>query len=353
MLLLDLFVLNRNAHAVSRREALTWSIVWITMALLFAVVVGVFRGFANAELFLTGYLLEKALSVDNLFVFLVIFDYFGVTQEYQHRVLHWGIVGALLLRAIFIGLGAAIVSAFHWVMYIFGAFLVFTAIKLCFDTEKEPDVSNHFIIRFVRRFMRLTDKFEGGNFFVLREGRRWATPLFVVLLVIEFSDVMFAVDSIPAIFGITTDPFLVYTSNIFAILGLRALYFLLAGVMGQFVYLHYGLAAILGFVGIKMFFSHAGEHPSGLEVTGSLGFIVVALSTSMGASVVVTRRRAALAAAAGGAASTGGGTATARPGGEAPALAAAAAPGGESGGASAAPAAGPTEGGEGGSGDKN
>ena len=280
VLVLDLGVFHRKAHAVSLREAFVWSCVWLSIALLFALGVYHVKGGEKALEFITGYLIEWSLSVDNLFVFLVIFSYFAVPAIYQHRLLFWGILGALILRAIFILTGAALLSRFHWMMYIFGAFLVFTGIKLLFSGEEKVEPEKNPAVRLVRRFMNLTSSFEGQRFFLRKEGRLWATPLFLVLVVVETTDVIFALDSIPAIFAITLDPFIVYTSNVFAILGLRALFFLLAGVMGMFRYLKVGLSFVLCFVGVKMTIVDFYKIPIGV----SLGVIGMILAISILAS---------------------------------------------------------------------
>lgn len=252
MLALDLGVFHRKAHVVKIKEALIWSAVWIALALLFNVGVYYWRGPQTALEFLTGYLLEKSLSVDNVFVFLLIFSYFRVPALCQHKVLFWGILGALIMRTVFIAAGIRLIQQFHWVIYVFGAFLIFTGIKMALQKDKEIYPEKNPVIKLFRRLMPVTqDHDEESRFFVRKAGRLHATPLFVALLVVETTDVIFAVDSIPAILAITRDPFIVYTSNVFAILGLRALYFALAGIMPMFHYLHYGLSAILVFVGVK------------------------------------------------------------------------------------------------------
>lgn len=280
ILVLDLGVLNRKAHAVKPREAATWTLFCVTLAALFALWLGWKFGTRPALEFTTGYLIEYALSVDNLFVFLVVFSYFRVPAEYQHRVLFWGIVGALVLRAAFILTGAALLARFHWMIYLFGVFLVVTGIKLLLVGEGEVDPERNPILRLARRFLRVTPRYHGQRFFVVEQGRRYATPLLLVLIVIEATDVVFAVDSIPAIFGVTRDPFIVFTSNIFAILGLRALYFLLHDFMGRFHYLKYGLGLVLSFVGFKMVGSAWFKVPIGV----SLGVIVVVLAGSVALS---------------------------------------------------------------------
>ena len=279
VLALDLLVLHRKAHAVSLRESLAWSCVWVSLALLFALGVYFVRGEEKALEFLTGYVIEWSLSVDNLFVFLVIFSYFAVPPLYQHRVLFWGILGALVLRAIFIGTGTALLANFHWMIYIFGGFLVFTGIKLLFAGEEKIEPEKNPAVRLVRRFINVTPDYQGQRFFIRRDGALWATPLLLVLVVVETTDVIFAVDSIPAIFGITLDPFIVYTSNVFAILGLRALFFLLAGVMDMFRYLKVGLSFVLCFVGAKMMIVDFYKIPIGISlgvVAGILGISILA-----------------------------------------------------------------------------
>lgn len=274
MLALDLGVFHRKAHAVSLREALIWSCVWVSLALLFGVGVYFVRGGENALEFVTGYLIEWSLSVDNLFVFLVIFSYFAVPAMYQHRVLFWGILGALVLRALFIATGTALLSKFHWMIYVFGVFLVFTGIKLLFAGDEKIEPGKNPAVRLVRRFIKITPSFEGQRFFVRKDGKLWATPLLLVLVVVETTDVVFAVDSILAIFAITLDPFIVYTSNVFAILGLRALFFLFAGVMGMFRYLKVGLSFVLCFVGVKMTIVDFYKIPIGVSL-GVVGTILL------------------------------------------------------------------------------
>ncbi len=282
MLALDLGVFHRKSHEVHFKEAMTWTGVWVVLALIFNAAVYHWWGAQTGLEFLTGYLIEKSLSIDNVFVFLLIFSYFKVPPKYQHGVLFWGIIGALIFRAIFIAAGIKLLEHFHWLIYVFGAFLIFTGVKLAMEKNKEIHPERNFVLRLFRRIMPVTKQYEEGKFFVRKDGRIWATPLFVVLLVIETTDVIFAVDSIPAILAITKDPFIVYTSNVFAILGLRALYFALAGIMRLFHHLHYGLAAILGFVGIKMILSDIFKIP----IVVSLGFILSALVLSIIASFV-------------------------------------------------------------------
>jgi len=290
MLALDLAVLHRKAHAVSLREALISSIVWIALALVFNSGIYYFWGPEKALEFLTGYLIEKSLSVDNLFVFLVIFAYFAVPAMYQHRVLFWGILGALVMRAIFIATGAALLTAFHWMIYVFGGFLIITGIKLLLTGDHKVEPEKNPAVRLLRRVMHVTNEYHGQRFFVRVNGRLWATPLLLVLVVVETTDVIFAVDSIPAIFAITMDPFIVYTSNVFAILGLRALYFLLAGIMDMFRYLKVGLSFVLCFVGVKMMIVDLYKIPVGV----SLGLVAGILGLSILASLIAQRKTLAI-----------------------------------------------------------
>jgi tellurite resistance protein TerC len=252
LLALDLGILHRKDHAVGIREALLLSLGYFLLALVFGAGVFRFLGADAGYQFFTGYLIEKSLSVDNIFVFVLIFSFFAVPTQYQHRVLFWGILGALIMRAIMILVGAAVIQAFHWVIYLFGAFLVFTGIKMLITINAKPDLQNNRLVLLLRRHFRITDDFEGNRFFVRRDGLLYMTPLMLVLILVEVTDLVFAVDSIPAIFAITTDPFIVYTSNVFAILGLRALYFALAGIIHRFHYLKYGLSLVLMVVGAKM-----------------------------------------------------------------------------------------------------
>ena len=294
MLALDLGVLHRRAHEVSLKEALAWSGVWIALALLFALGVHVWYGSQPALEFLTGYLIEKSLSVDNIFVFVLIFSYFRVPARYQHKVLFWGILGALVLRAIFIFAGIALLQRLHWIIYVFGGLLILTGIKMAMEKDKEIHPDKNPVLRLFRRLVPVTEEYHADRFFVKQVGHYAATPLFVVLLVVETTDVIFAVDSIPAILAITVEPFLVYTSNVFAILGLRALYFALAGVMQLFHYLHYGLSAILVFVGAKMVLADVYK----LHVGVALGVIAGILLLSIVASVLRPRRGDVIAAPA-------------------------------------------------------
>lgn len=277
VLVLDLSVFHRRAHDVRMREALIWTGVWIGLALLFNLGVYMWFGAGPGLEFLTGYLIEKALSVDNIFVFLVIFAYFRVPGSLQHRVLFWGILGALVTRAIFILLGAALLHRFHWVVYIFGAFLVYTGIKLLRQNESEVHPERNPVLRLFARLVPSVSDYRGARFLVVEGGRRYATPLLAVLVVVETTDLVFAVDSIPAIFAVTRDPFIVYTSNIFAILGLRALFFVLAGTMEKFHYLKFGLGLVLAFVGVKMLLAEVYKIPVGI----SLGVIAALLAGSI------------------------------------------------------------------------
>lgn len=252
MLALDLGVFHRKSHEIKIKEALIWSAVWISLALAFNYGIYVFMGKEKAIEFLTGYVIEKSLSIDNLFVFIMLFTYFNVNTKYQHKVLFWGILGALVMRAIFIFAGVALINKFHWIIYVFGVLLVFTGIKMLFHKDEKIDPDKNPLVRLFKKFFPVTDQEHGGKFFVKMKGRTFATPLFIVLLIVEFTDLIFAVDSIPAILAITNDTFIIFTSNVFAILGLRALYFALAGITKYFYYIKYGLSAILVFVGIKM-----------------------------------------------------------------------------------------------------
>jgi tellurite resistance protein TerC len=297
MLALDLGVFHKKSKALPLKEAIGWVVAWVTLALLFNL--GLYFFWDNlspaseygsseaALLFLTGYLIELSLSIDNLFVMALIFSSFAVPIAYQHRVLFWGILGALAMRGAMIAGGSALIKEFHWIIYIFGSFLVFTGVKMIFHKEKEFHPENSFLIRQVKRFLPVTDGYEGERFFVRRAGILMATPLFMVLVLIEATDLIFAVDSIPAIFGVTTDPFLVYASNVFAILGLRSLYFVLAGFMGLFLYLKPALSTILIFVGAKMLLADIYKIPPLM----SLGVVVGILGFAVLLSVLVLRHR--------------------------------------------------------------
>ncbi len=286
MLALDLGVFHRDAHVVTKKEAALWSLVWILLALIFNAGIYYVSGPVRALEFLTGYLIEYSLSVDNIFVFMVIFSYFAVPEAYRHRVLFWGILGALLMRGLFIAVGAALLQHFHWIIYILGAFLVLTGIKLLLKEETSVHPEDNPAIKLLRRLMPITERYEGQRFFVTRQGQRFATPLLVVLVTVESTDLIFAVDSVPAIFAVTTDPFIVYTSNVFAILGLRALYFLLAGVMGLFCYLRYGLGSVLGFVGMKMMLADVYK----ISIGVSLGVIAALLTLAILVSLLLPRK---------------------------------------------------------------
>jgi tellurite resistance protein TerC len=278
MLALDLGVFHRKSHIVSLRESLTWTGVWVVLALVFNAGVWQYAGSQKALEFFTGYLIEKSLSVDNVFVFALLFSYFAVPPKYQHKVLFWGILGALIMRAVMIAAGAALITKFAWIIYVFGAFLILTGIKMIVKREEEIHPERNPVVRWFKKLMPVTSEYRGDRFFVRENGLRMATPLFVVLLLVEFTDLIFAVDSIPAIFAVTKDPFIVYTSNVFAILGLRSLYFALAGVMDKFHYLKIGLGVVLSFVGVKMILSHTAWK---IDTLVSLGVIVLILATSV------------------------------------------------------------------------
>jgi tellurite resistance protein TerC len=282
MLAVDL-LLHRDAHEIQTREALTWSAIWVAIALAFGGVLWATLGSEAAASYYAGWLIEKSLSVDNLFVFALLFSFFAVPVRYQHRVLFWGVLGALVFRAIFICAGAALLESFHWMIFAFGAFLVFTGIRLLRSSEIGVSPDRNPVLKLMRRRVRMTDELHRDKFFVRKDGVRWATPLLAVLIVVETTDVLFAVDSIPAIFAVTTNTFIVFTSNAFAILGLRALYFLLAGVLDRFQYLKAGLAAVLVFVGVKMLVSDWYHVP----IWASL-LVITAL---IGGSIMVSLRR--------------------------------------------------------------
>ena len=291
MLALDLGVFHRKSHAVSGREALIWSIVWISLSLVFNAVIYFYwdqmapgSTYTNREAalaFFTGYLIEKSLSVDNIFVFILIFSFFAVPAKYQHRVLFWGILGALVMRGTLIAVGAALLHEFHWIIYIFGAFLIFTGIRMAWHHDEDVEPDKNPVVKFFRRFMPVTETFEKDKFFVRRAGKLMATPLFLILLVVESTDLVFAVDSIPAIFAVTQDPFIVYTSNVFAILGLRALYFLLADVMDKFQYLKFGLSAVLVFIGVKMVIVDFYKIPTALSLAVVAGILTISILASL------------------------------------------------------------------------
>ncbi len=285
MLALDLGIFHKESHEVKFKEALGWSIFWISLAFVFNLGVYHWFGKIKAMEFLTGYIIEKTLSVDNIFIFVIIFTSFAVPTKYQHRVLFWGILGALVMRAIFIFAGAALLMKFHWLIYIFGGFLIITGIKLLITRNEIPHPEKNILFRLCTRFIPAVSEYHGDKFLIVKNGKRFATPLMMVLLAIEITDLIFAVDSIPAIFAITNDPFIVYTSNIFAILGLRSLYFLLAGVVHKIRYLKVGLAIVLVFVGIKMAILDIYKIP----VTVSMLIILTTILISVAASFVNTR----------------------------------------------------------------
>jgi tellurite resistance protein TerC len=287
VLAIDLVGFNRKAHVITIREATIWSVVWVTLSLSFNVLVWHLKGPQAALEFFTGYLIEYSLSVDNIFVFVLIFTYFQVPKKYQHRVLVWGIVGALIMRGIMIWLGVALVERFHFVLYIFGAFLLITGFRMLVSKGEEIDLESNLMLKFARRWMRVTPDYHGQKFLVKIDNVWMLTPLALVVLCIESMDLVFAVDSIPAVFAITRDQFIIYTSNICAILGLRSLYFVLAHVIDRFIYLKTGLAIILGFVGIKMLLADVYKIPIFL----SLGFILTVLAVTITASMLATRGR--------------------------------------------------------------
>ncbi|MGD1044470.1 MAG: TerC family protein [Bacteroidota bacterium] len=283
LLTIDLKVLNRKPHEISIKESLMWSGVWIALSLLFNIGVYSWFGRESALQFFTGYLIEKSLSIDNLFVFLLLFSFFKVPARYQHKVLYWGIIGALIMRGLLIILGAALITRFHWILYIFGLFLVVTGVKMAFQNEKkEVHPERNIVVRFFKKFFPVTAGYHEEKFFVKTSGKRYGTLLLVVLIVIETTDLLFAVDSIPAIFAITQDSFIIYTSNVFAILGLRSLYFALAGIMDLFYYLRHGLSVVLTLIGLKMLFMGYVNIPIGL----ALGVVGTVLLIAVAASVI-------------------------------------------------------------------
>lgn len=289
MLALDLGVFHRKAHAVSLKEAIAWTAVWVALAAVFNLGIWYYAGPQKALEFFTGYVIEKSLSVDNVFVFALLFSYFAVPAQFQHKVLFWGVLGALVMRAIMIAIGAALIAQFAWIIYVFGAFLILTGVKMIVKREEEVHPERNPLVRGFKRLFPVTSDYRGDRFFVRERGVLLATPLFVVLLLVEFSDLIFAVDSIPAIFAITRDPFIVYTSNVFAILGLRSLYFALAGVLDKFHYLKIGLGLVLTFVGAKMLLSHTAWK---IDTLLSLGVIAAILSISIVCSLLFPRRGA-------------------------------------------------------------
>jgi tellurite resistance protein TerC len=288
LLAIDLGLFHRKSHAISIREAAVWTAVWISLAALFAVGLWRRNGSDRALEFVAGYLIEYSLSMDNIFVFVLIFTFFAVPAAYQHRVLFWGILGALVMRGLMIGAGAALIARFHWIIYLFGAFLVFTGLRMAFHKGEEVHPERNPVIRLITRFVPVTSDYAEDRFFVRRAAGLAATPLLVVLLMVESTDLVFAVDSIPAIFAVTQDPFIVFTSNVFAILGLRSLYFILRGAVDTFHYLKLGLAAVLTFVGVKMLASHWLHLPTAL----SLLIIAALLGVAIGASLLRSRRLA-------------------------------------------------------------
>ncbi len=290
MLALDLGVFHRKSHAVSLKEALGWSAVWIVLALLFNAGLFYWRGPEPALQFLAGYLIEKSLSVDNIFVFVLLFSAFSVPAAYQHHVLFWGVLGALLMRGILITVGAVLLEDFHWILYVFGAFLIFTGIRMAMHKETEVHPDRNPILKFVRRLVPVTAEYERDRFFVRSSGQFLVTPLLLVLVAVETTDLIFAVDSIPAIFAVTTDPFLVYTSNVFAMLGLRSLYFVFANIIDKFYYLRLGLAVILSYVGVKMIVTDIFHIPSALSLLVIAGILAITIIGSMMRARRVSKR---------------------------------------------------------------
>ena len=288
MFIIDLGIFNRKSHVISFREALAWTIAWFSLAMCFNVWIYFTMGQQKALEFLTGYIIEESLSVDNLFVFIMIFSYFHVSKAHQPKILKWGIIGALIMRAIFIFAGIELIERFHWMIYVFGALLVVTGIKMAFGSEGQINPEKNPLVRLVRKFMPITKRVCGDRFFIYRMGRWAATPLFVTLLVVESSDLIFAIDSIPAVLAVTQDPFIVYSSNVFAIMGLRSLYYLLAGFLELFVHLKFGVSCILAYVGAKMLLIDTVHIP----IYFSLGVIVGVLAISILTSVTVGQRHA-------------------------------------------------------------
>ena len=287
MLALDLGIFNKKSHEIKLKEALLWVVVWISLAMIFNLIVLSQFGKTKALEFLTAYVIEYSLSIDNIFVFIMVFSFFSVRKEYQHKVLFWGILGAVIMRAVFIFAGVALINRFHWIVIIFGAFLVFNGLKILLQKEEaKVDPEKNSLVRLFRKFLPVTDQLHGDSFFVRKDGKNYATPLFIVLLIIESTDLIFAVDSIPAVLAISKDTFIVFTSNIFAILGLRSLYFAVSGIMGLFRYLKVGLAFVLTFVGLKML---AAYFHFEIPVTLSLSIIVLILLLSIIASVIIKR----------------------------------------------------------------
>jgi tellurite resistance protein TerC len=291
VLALDLGVFNKEAHRVSSKEALLWTCLWVSLAVGFAGVVWYFYGFEKATEFMTGYLVEESLSVDNLFVFVLVFRHFRVEERYQHRILFWGVLGAVVMRAIFIFAGVALIQKFHWIIYLFGAFLIYSGLKLLFEKDGEEEteeVAESMAVRLVKRFFAISKNYEGQKFFTIENGKRVATPLFLVLIVVEITDLIFAVDSIPAVLAVSKDPFIVFTSNIFAIMGLRSLYFLLADVIDKFVFLKKGISFILTFVGVKMLFPEISRWITGESLTIPSPISLVVIASVLFLSIVIS-----------------------------------------------------------------
>ena len=287
MLALDLGVFHRRAHVVTIREALTWSGVWVALAMAFNCLLYFWLGAEPALEFLAGYLIEKSLSIDNVFVFAVLFSAFAVPRECEHKVLFWGVFGALVMRAAMIFAGVALIARFHWLIYVFGAFLIVTGVKLLRASGETADPRNHFLVRLCRRWLPVTDQYDGANMFVRRDGKFWFTPLAIVLVLVETTDLIFAIDSIPAILAVSNESFIVFTSNVFAMLGLRSLYFALAGMLDKFRYLKFGLAGVLSFVGCKMLLVDIAPLP----IAASLVVVAAIIGTSLAASLLVDARR--------------------------------------------------------------
>lgn len=281
VLALDMKLLQKNAHFPTFKEAALWTLLWVMLAFVFNIGIWIFGTPKMAMEFLTGYIVEESLSIDNIFVFIVIFSYFKVPKEYEHKILFWGILGAIVFRLLFIGVGAALITKFEWILYFFGAFLIFTAIKLAIKKETEVHPENNPVLKIARKIFPVSHSLDGSKFFTRQKGKLYATPLFLVLLMIESTDIVFAFDSIPAIFGITKDVFIVFTSNIFAILGLRSLYFLIAGLMVKFRYLQAGLSFVLGFIGIKMLIVDYFKIETHYSLIIIFGILLIAFLTSL------------------------------------------------------------------------
>lgn len=290
MLAIDLGIFHRKSHTVTFKESLGWTLVWIMLAMMFAAIVYFWKGSEKAIEFITGYVIELSLSVDNLFIFILVFSYFRVPQQYQHKVLFWGILGALVMRVIFIFAGVALISKFHWIIYIFGAIIIISGIKMLFQKDKKIEPEKNPLIRFVKKMIPVTHEYHGDSFFIKLKNGAWAaTPLFIVLVFIEITDLIFAIDSIPAILAITTDTFIVFTSNAFAILGLRSLYFALAGMLNLFRFLHIGLSLVLIFIGLKMVLSDIYKVP----IEYALLIVLSILLTSISASLILKKKKVA------------------------------------------------------------